>query len=57
MKYEKPELKVEKFEFESVMAEEFTSAISPDPAGPVIEENDPFIETMSAFGEVFDFSE
>ena len=54
MKYEKPELTVEKFTFEHVMAE-FTSAISPEPVGPVIEENDPWYETMSAFGEVFDF--
>lgn len=55
MKYAKPEIKVEMFEFEAVMAAEFTSA-NPDPLGPVIEENDPWYETMSAFGEVFDFS-
>ena len=56
MKYEKPELTVEKFTFEPVMAE-FTSSINPDPVGPVIEENDPFLEVLSAFGNVFDFND
>ena len=56
MRYEKPELSVEKFTFEPVTAAEFTST-NPDPLGPVIEESDPWYEnTKSAFGEVFDFS-
>lgn len=56
MKYEKPELNIEKFTFEPVMAE-FTSAIDPTPTvGPVIEENDPLIELASAFSNVFNFN-
>ena len=56
MKYEKPELTVEKFTFEPVMAE-FTSSISPTPSGPVIEGNDPVIELASAFSKVFNFND
>lgn len=55
MKYEKPELNIEKFTFEPVMAE-FTSAIDPTPSGPVIEGNDPLIELASAFSNVFNFN-
>lgn len=55
MKYVKPELEIEKFTFENIMGE-YLSTSDPTTKGPVIEENDPFIETMNAFGEVFDFS-
>ncbi|MCQ2483758.1 MAG: hypothetical protein MJ168_00340 [Clostridia bacterium] len=55
MEYKKPELKIEKFTFENIMGD-FLSASDPTTKGPVIEENDPFIETMNAFGEVFNFS-
>ena len=57
MKYEKPEITIEKFTFEPVMAE-ITSAIDPDPVpqGPVIEENDPTYELVNAFNNVFNFS-
>ena len=55
MTYEKPELKLEKYTFEPVMAD-VTSSIDPteEPTteGPIIEENNPFIETKSAFGSV-----
>lgn len=57
MKYEKPEITVEKFTFEPVMAD-ITSAIDPDPTedGPVIEVNDPTFELAQAFSNVFNFN-
>ncbi|MCQ2471536.1 MAG: hypothetical protein MJ147_08610 [Clostridia bacterium] len=57
MKYEKPEVNVEKFTFEPILAE-VTSSIDPDPTpkGPVIEENDPTFELASAFDSVFNFN-
>lgn len=57
MKYEKPDVTVEKFTFQPILAEA-TSSISPEPTpkGPVIEENDPLYELVNAFDSVFDFN-
>ncbi len=60
MKYEKPEVNVEKFTFEPILAE-VTSSIVPDPTkkdGPIMEENDPTYEfgLASAFDSVFNFN-
>lgn len=53
MKYERPEIKVEKFTFEPVMAE-FVSSVDPVSGSPILEENDPYQELLDAFGNVLD---
>lgn len=58
MKYEKPDVKVEKFTFQPILLEEPISSIDPEPTkpGPVIEENDPFYELANAYDNIFDFT-
>lgn len=56
MEYKKPELILEKFTFEPVMAEPL-SGVSPTPptSGPIIGGNDPFADLGETLDDIINF--